>query len=547
MLSQALQLGSTGFRLDDITFEGQMITLTVSSVQRKAACPECQHPAERVHSQYWRTAADLPLGGLVVRLHLLVHRYFCDNRACKRRTFAERFPAFLAVYARRTLRLAAQQHQVGLSLGGQGAAKLLGCLAMPTSADTVLRLVKNTPAQAAATPRVLGVDDWAWAKGQRYGTILVDLEQHCVVDLLPDRSPETLAAWLRAHPGIEIISRDRGLEYIKGIEQGAPCAVEVADRWHLLRNLADALIRLLDQNQACLYAVASEPTAKPATISEPPPAGPEPESDTSRAPTKLEQRQQEARERRLARYQAVLDLHEQGAKSRAIARQLGLSRSTVRRYLKAGGFPERSKRGGQSSLLDSYLPYLEQRWDEGCHNGVQLYREIQQVGYSGSRPTVSRWVAKMRRQTPGRKGPEQPSAQLKKVTRPWSARYAVWLLLKEPEGLEPDKRAALERMLDASPGLRPAYNFAQAFLRMVRHREAKGLRPWLDAVIEYKIPELSGFAKSLERDFNAVYAALSLPWSNGQVEGQVNRLKMIKRQMYGRAGFNLLRQRVLAS
>jgi transposase len=217
-----------------------------------AACPVCQHRAQRVHSQYWRTAADLPLGGLSVRLHLLVRRYFCDNEACKRKTFAERLPEFLPAYARRTQRLAAQQRQVGLSLGGQGGARLLGSLAMTTSADTVLRLVKKVPAQPASTPRVLGVDDWAWAKGQRYGTISVDLEQHRVVDLLPDRSTETLAAWLRAHPGIKVISRDRALEYIKGIEQGAPDAVQVADRWHLLRNLADALIRLLDRQHTAI-------------------------------------------------------------------------------------------------------------------------------------------------------------------------------------------------------------------------------------------------------------------------------------------------------
>lgn len=206
-----------------------------------------------------------------------------------------------------------------------------------------------------------------------------------------------------------------------------------------------------------------------------------------------------------------------------------------------------AKRVRQSSILDSYMPYLQQRWAEGCHNGLQLYREIQQKGYGGSRPSVSRWAAKMRKQIPSVSPSKKTDPRPKKMARrPWSARYAVWLLLKEPEALEPDKEAALERMFNAGPELLPAYNFAQAFLRIVRNRDAEGLRPWLDAVIEHKVPELSGFAKSLERDFNAVYAALSLPWSNGQVEGQVNRLKMIKRQMYGRAGFDLLRQRVLA-
>lgn len=293
-----------------------------------------------------------------------------------------------------------------------------------------------------------------------------------------------------------IISRDRGLEYIKGIEQGAPDVVQVADRWHLLRNLADALIRLLNQNQACLYAAAVEPTAEP--VSEPPPANLEQETGALCVPTKLEQRQQQTRGRRLARYQAVIDLHKQGIKVRTIARDLGISRGTVERYLKADGFPEMAKRVRQSSILDSYLPYLQQRWAEGCHNGLQLYREIQQKGYGGSRPSVSRWVAKMRKQTPSVSPSKKTDPRPKKMARrPWSARYAVWLLLKQPEALEPDKKAALERMLDASPDLRPAYNFAQAFLRMVRNREVKGLRPWLDAVIEYKIPELCGFAKSL--------------------------------------------------
>ena len=543
MLTEAMLLGSDNFKVHEVTAEEGMFTLTISSHQPDGACPGCQRPARRVHSRYWRTPADLPVVGVRVRLRLLVRRFFCDNSACDRKTFAERFLALLPAYARRTQRLAAQQREAGLALGGQAGAKLLVQMAMPTSGDTVLRLVKNALALAAGAARVLGVDDWAWSKGQRYGTILVDLERRQVIDLLPDRSAETLSAWLQAHPGVEIVSRDRALEYIKGIEQGAPNAVQVADRWHLLRNLADALIRLLERNRACLYAAAG-PVLNP--VPESLPASLAPDAVAGPAPTRSEQQQQNVRERRWARYQAILALNEQGVKVRAIARQLGMSRGTVERYLRAGGFPEMSKRPRRRSLLDAYLPYLEQRWAAGCHNGSQLYREIQEKGYGGSRPLVSRWAAGMRKQEPPSQSKEKASPPAKgPAARPWSARYAVWLLMRQPETLKADKKAALERMLAASPELGLAYHSAQDFIRMLKERDLQWLQPWLNAVVENKIPELTGFARSLRQDQKAVVAALSLPWSNGQVEGQVNRLKMIKRQMYGRAGFDLLRLRVI--
>jgi transposase len=546
MFPEELLLGSSDLKIQNVIVEAEVITLTINSIQVNLACPECHQEAQRVHSFYWRTPTDLPVVGLCVRLRLLVRRFFCDNVMCKRKTFAEQFLTLLPAYARRTERLAHQQRQVGLSVGGQGGARLLGSIAMPTSGDTVLRLVKDFVQQEPAVPQVLGIDDWAWSKGQRYGTILVDLEQHRVVDLLSDRSSETLAAWLEAHPGIKIISRDRAREYIKGIEQGASDAVQVADRWHLLRNLADALIRLLEQNRDCLVAAATQPVSEPIPESVAAISQAETIEDAHSLP-KLEQKQQAAQERRLTRYQAVIELHQKGMKMRAIARQLGFSRATVRRYIKAGRFPDVSRRARRSSILDAYLPYLQQRWTEGCHNGLQLYREIEQKGYRGSRPTVSRWAAQMRKLHPSSKQSSETETRHKEaVTRPWSARYAAWLLLKPPEVLKPEKKAALERILDASPVLRPAYNFAQAFIRIIWNRYSKNLRPWLDAVRENQIPELTGFARSMEQDFDAVLAALMLPWSNGQVEGQVNRLKMIKRQMYGRAGFDLLRIRVMA-
>lgn len=262
--------------------------------------------------------------------------------------------------------------------------------------------------------------------------------------------------------------------------------------------------------------------------------------------TLAEQQSQARRERRQAVYQAVVELHQQGQKQRAIARQLKLNRKTVRRYLAAGEFPERSQRDQQSRRLGRYEAYLRQRWAEGCRNGSQLYREIQAKGYTGSRSTLGRWVAQQRRQAPSNASPTAAAAPRPAPSpRPWSARRAAWVLVKDPVKLEGEEEAALERILAASDDVRRAYIFGQAFAQMIRQRIDRALEPWLTAVAKYKVVGLEGFAQGLEQDKAAVLAALRLPWSNGQVEGQVNRLKLIKRQMYGRAKFDLLRARVL--
>lgn len=274
MLEQALLPQAAALELTEVVIEEAEIRLQIRSTSATGACPDCQQASQRVHSHYWRAAGDLACAERRLQLQLAVRRFFCDNAACERKTFAERFPALLAPWARRTDRLAAQQRQVGMELGGEAGARLLAQLAMPTSADTVLRLVCRPPAETHPTPRVLGIDDWAWRKGQSYGTILVDLEQHCPVDLLPDRTAETLEKWLREHPGVEIVSRDRALAYIDGIRRGAPAATQVADRWHLLRNLKEALERLLEQHRACLYAAAAEdspPSRNPRRKLLPPP------------------------------------------------------------------------------------------------------------------------------------------------------------------------------------------------------------------------------------------------------------------------------------
>jgi transposase len=547
MLAEILLPDPINLGLTEVVLEENRIILSVEALDPIAICPDCHCASQRVHSRYQRTVSDLPCVGRNTLLHLIVRRFFCDNDMCRRRTFVEQFPNILDPFARRTKRLIATQHQIGLALGGESGARVLETIVMPTSSDTVLRLIRHRCSQeSTSTPRVLGVDDWAWCKGQKYGTILVDLERRCVIDLLADRSADTLANWLLAHPGVEIVSRDRAPAYIDGINRGAPGAIQVADRWHLLRNLKEALEQVLEENRPCLYAAAAQPdeSSPPQPVED----GDSEENAGASSLTKAEQSKRATRERRLCRYQAVKALYQQELKVRAIARELGMSRRTVRRYIRATTLPEMSQRRNRPNILDPYEPYLKKRWAEGCHNGTQLYGEIQVQGYSGSRSLLGRWVAQMRQQNPPSPQTNKASPKSKpKTCRPWSARYAVWLLMAEPEELSIDKKAALERMLAVSPAVQTAYSFGQAFLRIVRQRLSKALSPWMAAVTEYDIPELSDFAQSLGRDREAVLAALALAWSNGQVEGQVNRLKLIKRQMYGRAKFDLLRARVLES
>lgn len=374
----------------------------------------------------------------------------------------------------------------------------------------------------------------------------MDLEKHRPIELLPDRAADSVVVWLQAHPSVEIVSRDRGQEYIEGITRGAPQAVQVADRWHLLQNLKNALERVLEQNRRCLYAAANVPEEQaeaPVTPEKLPPP-----SETESQLTQRQQRQQRTRQKRLERYEAVQQLHQQGWSQREIARELGLGRSTVQRYLRADSFPEMARRRKSTTLLDPYRAYLQKRWTEGCHNGAQLYHEIHQQGYVGSYSLLRHWTADKRKSLRADTTPSgaDTSPTPSTAKRPWSTRCAVWLLLKPPTALSASQQAALARMLNVSSQVRQVYAFAQAFLRIVRQRLSRALDPWLVAVKTHKVLELDKLARSFEKDKAAIHAALTLPWSNGQTEGQVNRLKLIKRQMYGRAKFDLLRARVLA-
>ena len=547
-----------GLQLDSIETSEQRITATVASTQTELKCPSCNRVAQRVHGQYTRSLADLPVSGRRVHLRLRVRRFVCDNHVCERRTFTERLPDFAPKSARRTKRLANLQTEIGLALGGEAGARLVHQREIPTSPDTLLRLMRRQPAAQAATPRVLGVDGWAWRKGREYGTILVDLERQCVVDLLPDRRAETLSTWLKEHPGVEIISRDRGGAYAEGATQGAPSAIQVADRWHLLANMRETVERLLDRHHTCLPALRlPQPEAGQSEAAS---CSPEPEtktvsqaSDAKPLLTKVEGIRLERRTRRFTRFTKVIALHQRGVSIRAISQQVGVDRRTIRRYIAADTFPEIAKRRPRPSILDPWKPYLRQRWDEGCHNGRRLWLEIKAQGYQGSRSLLSAWIANLRKTA-------VPSAQPTTVTgegcctlpaatpkaqRQLSAKQAAWLVVKQPAALTVEEQEALAKMRQANADLEQVYSLAQTFGRLVRERKYQELDRWIESAKATGIREQRSFAAGLLRDKAAVVAALSLPWSNGQVEGHIHRLKLIKRQMYGRASFDLLRRRVL--
>ncbi len=485
--------------------------------------------SDRLHSRYERTLADLPWQGRPVSLRVEARRFRCANPGCTRRTFAERLPEVVPVAGRRTARLGDLQRCVALALGGEAGARLAERFGMATSADTLLRLaVAPAGAHPAArsAPRVLGVDDWAWRRGHRYGTVLVDLERNAVVDLLPDRSADTLAAWLRGHGGVEVVARDRAGAYADGARQGAPAAQQVADRWHLLRNLGAAVEALADRHAKAAGSAAAAIYVPPAEM---PP----------RPPTRAERASEASLARRQARYEEAARLAANGVSLRRIAVLLGAERKTVRGWLRRGHAPLWQQPKGPS-MLDPHRDYLEQRWREGCSNAAQLWRELVTRGFGGRPSTVRAWAG-ARRDAPSVTGPSGAGRATQRWQLP-SRRGLARLLMAEPATLADVEQTFIRVLLSAVPDLAKALAIAKR-LRSVLLREAD---EDVDAVLaEAEATSLAGSATSMRRDIDAIRAALSSPWTTSPVEGQINRLKTIKRSMYGRAGFALLRARVL--
>ncbi len=533
-----------GIEVESVTATHRGIELRLVTTAPYVACPCCGRQTRRVHSRYNRTLTDLPctqgVPGVAVRIALHSRKLVCDNKECQRRIFTEPLPQLVARYGRKTIGLHDALYLIGYALGGKAGARVALELGLIASPDTLLRRIRKVAQHHSGTVqglRVVGIDDFAFRRGHRYGTILVDLERRSLVDLLPDRCAESVSTWLNSHPGIEIISRDRAAVYAEGATKGAPEARQVADRWHLLRNLGEAMERLTAQHSSAFRLAAQHSQQMPDSP-------PQPEVLVRKA-SPVEQRRLDRCEKREALYHQVKALREQGNSLTCIAAQTGVSLRTVQRFVGSEQFPARARRRKQACHTDKYDSYLRERIVSGCTNATQLYREIKAQGYTGCYASVHSCVSRIVKSPSGVyvRSPAPPRLEV-----PPSRTVAWWLqghvCTTKPE-VAAQQEAFLGALFERVPVLQEASALAQGFVTIVKRRSLDDLPSWLEKACQSSCKELRQFGQGLKQDLAAVKNAVSLCWSNGQTEGQVNRLKMVKRQMYGRAKFDLLRARVL--
>lgn len=502
------------FAVERIAIVGGGVQVFVHSREAIARCPACGIQSHRVHSSYLRKPSDLPAAGHRVQLHVRVRRFRCKNPVCAQGFFAERFGGdVLACHARRTSRLDCIVHQLGLVLGGRPAARFAQRLMLPVSNDTLLRIVRRHVELPNDTLSVIGIDDFAWRRNFRYGTIVCDLERRRTVALLPDREPATAQAWLEVRQSIAVIARDRGGGYGEAAAKALPRALQVADRWHLMENASAAFLDAVRKSMKQIRTAIGAVTINPALL------------------TSAERLQYEGYLRREATNEAILARSKSGTPIKEIARQTGHSRNFVRRILRG----QRSDvfRTRQSSL-EAWLPWLDEQWAQGQRNATELWRQLRSRGFRGSLRVVSEWAGRRRRAE--RDDPES-------LQRIPSARTIARQMTIGRDHLSKSETIAIAAIEDKVPELVAARTLASKFLDMIRTKTETGLEAWL---VTARTSLMASFASGIASDEAAVRAAITSPWSNGQTEGQITKLKLVKRQMYGRAKLDLLQARLIA-
>ena len=502
-----------GLVVDHLDVGTDRISLVVRSGSTTATCPDCRTSSRRIQSRYQRRAADLPFGGRRVELQVMVRRFWCDAADCGRKIFAERFSEdVLPTFARRTSRLEQIIHHLGLALGGRPGAGLAQRLMLPVSRDMLLRVIRRRAATHSDPLSVIGIDDFAWRRNHRYGTLVCDLERRRIVALLPDREQATAQTWLKMNGEIRIVARDRGGGYGEAIARALPQSIQVADRWHLMENASRGFLDAVRRSMRQVREVVGAATIDPTLL------------------TAAERIQYEGYLRREEADAAIRALAEAGVPIRRICQRLGHSRKVVRAVLRG----ERTDvfRVRQSSL-DAYLPWLDAQWDAGSRNATELWRRAKGQGFRGSLRVVGEWATRRRR---------AEQAKIERLQRVPSARTLARWLTTGRDRLTKAETLTVAAVEAGVPALVEAREVVGAFQTMVRAMAPDRLEGWLSRAGTGLV---ASFARGVGQDRAAVLAAITLPWSNGQTEGQITKLKLVKRQMYGRGKIDLLQARLI--
>lgn len=488
--------------------------LYLESTHRGSRCPSCHHVSCRTHSRYWRTLKDTPLHSTPVFLHVRARKFFCHQPDCPQQIFTERHPDWWDAYNRKTLRLAAFFRHLAFSLSAEAASSVSSRYGATLSGDAFLYLIRKEQLPTIEEPRVIGLDDWALKRGKRYGTVICDLERKRPIELLESRKEKVVSAWLKEHPSLQITSRDGSMEYAKALSKGAPQAIQVTDRWHLFHNLNKRIEQFLKRKFPLGITWQEETGTRPFPA-------PNPKALTEREAKKWQF------------IQLVQQQHQKGIRKADLCREFSLDRKTVSRYIQLEIPPHVERKRTHSA--DPYQPLILSLMKQKASKR-RIFEVLQEMGFRKSFSTLKGYLLKLQKQ-------DSNGEQKQRVFKLPRQKLHSSLWSKLPEGQE---KQAIHRLLKEDAELKELQLLLDQFQQIMRvHREPDALAIWIEHAEQTGIKELNQFGSYLRSDWQAVQNALVHRWSNGLVEGHVNRIKVIKRQMYGRAKFDLLRLKVL--
>ncbi len=532
----------SGIRINEVHIKDPGIMIIAEIKSRSGFCPRCGKKSTSIHSLYYRSLQDLSIADKQVNIKLLVRKFFCRNKRCSQKIFSQQLTGRLDRYARRTSRAGQLLTRVSLETSARKSSWLSKLIRIPVSPSTCLRLVNNCVLPSAYQIPNIGIDDWAYRKGTSYGTILVDMDQGRVVDLLPGRDGKGVKKFLQSHKEIQLVCRDRSSAYSAAVNEVLPSARQVADRFHLVKNLSDSVYQLVKSE----YTRLVKPLKSPSMQSDGRPAT---EPKTGDAPSKTTVQPTPAKgapsDYRKELFAEVKSLIAQGLGFKTVSRRLKISRTTVRKYAALDVLPNKSVI--LKNDYSGYLPVIEQELGKG--NSIKaIYKIIVTQGFKGSRSAFYEQFKNHPLINNLHKQASPAAEKLQDVSILSPRKIVRYLFFDDLDKIKNEKeKQQIGQLLDSNSLLASLREQILSFREILKNGTPGQLNKWMDKVTALNKKILNTLINGMKEDITAIDNAILTNWSSGKVEGNVNRLKNIKRQMYGRAGFELLRRKVVLS